>query len=297
MPSMGNGPVWKVRDARIDCSARTLVMGILNVTPDSFSDGGRHFDPEVAVAAGIRMVADGADFLDVGGESTRPGSEAVPAAEEIDRVVPVIKRLAAEVEVPVSIDTRKHEVAEAAVDAGASIVNDVSAGEHDPRMFDVVGSSGAGFVLMHMRGEPNTMTQHTDYEDVVGEVKAYLRRRMEAAVSAGIGLDYLAVDPGLGFAKTTPQSLLLMKETAAFLDLGRPLLVGPSRKSFIGHVLGTDVTERLEGTAGAVAYMAACGAHIVRVHDVKEMVRVVRVVDAIRRATEEAARTEPEPAS
>jgi dihydropteroate synthase len=289
--------LWRARQITLDCSGRTLVMGILNVTPDSFSDGGRHFDPEVAVASGIRMVAHGADILDVGGESTRPGSQPVPVAEEIDRVVPVIKRLAAEVDVPVSIDTRKHDVAEAALDAGAAIVNDVSAGEHDPAMFEVVQASRAGLVLMHMRGEPNTMTELTDYADVVGEVKAYLGRRLDAAVDAGIPFEALAVDPGLGFAKTTPQSLLLMKETAAFLDLGRPLLVGPSRKSFIGHVLDADVTERMEGTAGAVAYMAARGAHIVRVHDVKEMVRVIRVVDAIRGATVEAARTEPEPAS
>jgi dihydropteroate synthase len=268
-------------------------MGILNVTPDSFSDGGRHFDPEVAVAAGVQMVADGADLLDVGGESTRPGSEAVPPAQEIDRVVPVIKRLAAEVDVPISIDTRKHEVAEAALDAGAAVVNDVSAGERDPRIFDVVRTAQAGLVLMHMRGEPNTMTKLTHYDDVVGEVRDYLRRRVEVAVEAGIAWEALAVDPGLGFAKTTPQSLLLMKETSAFLDLGRPILVGPSRKSFIGHVLDTEVTERLEGTAGAVAYMAANGAHIVRVHDVLEMVRVVRVVDAIRAASPTAARTEP----
>jgi dihydropteroate synthase len=287
MTRMTTGSVWRAGTHTLDCSERTLVMGVLNVTPDSFSDGGRHFDPEFAVAAGIRMVADGADILDVGGESTRPGSEEVPAAEEIDRVVPVIKRLAAEVDAPVSIDTRKHEVAEAALDAGADIVNDVSAGEHDPAMLDVVRTSGAGFVLMHMRGEPNTMTELVDYQDVVGEVKEYLRGRIDAAVDAGIGWETLAVDPGLGFAKTTPQSLLLMKETATFLDLGRPLLVGPSRKSFIGHVLDTEVTERLEGTAGAVAYMVARGAHIVRVHDVKEMVRVVRVVDAITHAEPE----------
>lgn len=272
-------------------------MGILNVTPDSFSDGGQHFDPEVAVASGIRMVADGADILDVGGESTRPGSTEVPVSDEIDRVVPVIKRLAAEIDAPISIDTRKHEVAQAALDAGATIVNDVSAGERDPDMLDVVRASGAGLVLMHMRGEPDTMTRLVDYDDVVGEVKEYLRRRVGAAVDGGIALEAIAVDPGLGFAKTTPQSLLLMKETAAFLDLGRPLLVGPSRKSFIGHVLGAEVTARLEGTGGAVAYMVAQGAHIVRVHDVKEMTRVVQVVDAITRATPEAARAEAEPGS
>jgi dihydropteroate synthase len=293
MARMTSALPWRLRDRTIDCSARTLVMGILNVTPDSFSDGGRHFDPEVAVASGVQMVADGADLLDVGGESTRPGSEPVPPAQEIDRVVPVIKRLAAEVDVPISIDTRKHEVAEAALDAGAAVVNDVSAGERDPRIFDVVRTAQAGLVLMHMRGEPNTMTKLTHYDDVVGEVRDYLRRRVEVAVEAGIAWEALAVDPGLGFAKTTPQSLLLMKETSAFLDLGRPVLVGPSRKSFIGHVLDTEVTERLEGTAGAVAYMAANGAHIVRVHDVLEMVRVVRVVDAIRAASPTAARTEP----
>jgi dihydropteroate synthase len=260
-------------------------MGILNVTPDSFSDGGRHFDPEVAVTAGIQMAADGADVLDVGGESTRPGSEEVSTAEEIDRVVPVIKRLAADVDVPISIDTRKADVADAALAAGASIVNDVSAAEFDPRILEVAREAGAGLVLMHMRGTPATMTTLTDYEDVVGEVHEYLAERLDAAIAAGVEPDRIAVDPGLGFAKTTPQSLLLMKETSAFLDLGRPLVVGPSRKSFIGHVLDLDVTDRLEGTAGAVAWLVATGAHVVRVHDVRAMVQVVRVVDAIKAAT------------
>jgi dihydropteroate synthase len=267
-------------------------MGILNVTPDSFSDGGRHFDPEMAVAAGLRMAADGADILDVGGESTRPGSDPVPAAVEADRVVPVIKRLAVEVGVPISVDTRKHEVAQAGLEAGATIVNDVSGGEHDPEMFGAVQASRAGLVLMHMRGEPATMQQLTDYDDVVEDVKTYLQGRVEAAVGAGIGLQSVAVDPGLGFAKTTPQSLLLMKEIARLLDLGRPVLVGPSRKSFVGHVLEAEVDQRLEGTAGAVAWLAGQGAHIVRVHDVREMGRVVRMVDAIRRA-DRAAGAEP----
>jgi len=258
-------------------------MGVINVTPDSFSDGGRFFDPEVAVAEGIRMVRDGADFLDVGGESTRPGSEPVPASVEIDRVVPVIKRLAGEVDAPISVDSRKAEVARAALDAGASIVNDVTAGS-DPDMFETVREAGAGMVLMHMRGDPKTMHQLTDYQDVVAEVRAYLAARVEAAADAGIDRERLAVDPGLGFAKTVEHNFLLMKEIATFLDIGRPLVVGPSRKSFIGKVLGTGVDERLEGTAGAVAWLAAQGAHVVRVHDVKEMVRVTRVVDAIRHA-------------
>jgi dihydropteroate synthase len=262
-------------------------MGILNVTPDSFSDGGRHFDPEVAVASGLAMVRAGADLLDVGGESTRPGAEEVAVGTEIDRVLPVIKRLAAEVDAPISIDTRKHQVAEAALAAGASIVNDVTAGEFDPRMLSSVKESGAGLILMHMRGTPATMRELTRYGDVVGEVKAYLLQRIQEAVDAGIDRDHLAIDPGLGFAKTSAQSLLLMKEVGAFLDVGRPVLVGPSRKSFIGDVLGTEVDQRVEGTAGAVAWMVAQGAHVVRVHDVKEMVRVIRVVDAIRRAGEE----------
>jgi dihydropteroate synthase len=257
-------------------------MGVINVTPDSFSDAGRLLDPEVAVEAGIRMAADGADVLDVGGESTRPGSEPVPVEEELDRVLPVIKRLAGEVGVPISIDTRRPRVAGAALDVGATIVNDVTAGS-DPEMFEVVRDAAAGMVLMHMRGEPKTMQQLTDYDDVVAEVKAYLAGRVEAAVQAGIDRERLAVDPGLGFAKTAEQNFELMRDIAALLDLGRPVVVGPSRKSFIGKVLGTDVEERMEGTAGAVAWLAGRGAHIVRVHDVKEMVRVVRVVDAIRR--------------
>jgi dihydropteroate synthase len=259
-------------------------MGVINVTPDSFSDGGRFLDPEVAVVAGMRMVEEGADFLDVGGESTRPGSDPVPAEEEIDRVMPVIKRLAAEVEAPISIDTRKPEVAKAALDAGAAIVNDVTAGS-DPKIFEVVREAGAAMVLMHMRGEPKTMQQLTGYDDVVAEVRDYLTERVDTAVARGIDRDRLAVDPGLGFAKTEGQSYVLMREIREFLRVSRPVVVGASRKSFIGKVLGTEVDERLEGTAGAVAWMAGQGAHIVRVHDVKAMVRVVRVVDAITRAS------------
>jgi dihydropteroate synthase len=275
--------LWRVGERFIDCSSRTHVMGILNVTPDSFSDGGRFYDPELAVAAGLQMVQDGADFVDVGGESTRPGSEPVPPDEEIDRVVPVIKRLAAESDVPISIDTRKAEVALAAVEVGAAIVNDVTGGS-DIGMFEVVHRFGAAMVLMHMRGDPGTMQQLTEYDDVVAQVHSYLAARLDAAAEAGIERDYLAVDPGLGFAKTERQSYRLMREIGTFLDLNRPVLVGPSRKSFIGAVLDAPVDQRVEGTASAVAWLAGQGAHIVRVHDVKAMVRVVRVVDAIRAA-------------
>ncbi|MBI2238887.1 MAG: dihydropteroate synthase [Actinobacteria bacterium] len=276
--------VWRCGPHELVCGERTLVMGVLNVTPDSFSDGGRFLDPEVAVDHALRMVADGADVLDVGGESTRPGSDPVSPEDERDRVVPVIKALAAEVpDVPISVDTRKHDVAAAALDAGATIVNDVSAGA-DPDMFAVVRDAGAGMVLMHMKGEPKTMQETPHYDDVVAEVKEYLRERVEAAEFAGIEPERLCVDPGIGFGKTLEHNLLLLRDIESFLDLPRPLLVGPSRKAFIGALLDVTADERVEGTAGAVAWLAARGAHIVRVHDVREMVRVVRVVDAIARA-------------
>jgi len=274
---------WRAGSAVLDMGARTFVMGIVNVTPDSFSDGGLHFDAGAAVAGGLAMAEAGADILDVGGESTRPGAAEVSVMEECERVVPVIKGLVAEVDLPVSVDTRKAEVARAAIDAGASIVNDVTAGR-DPGMFDVVSAADAGMVLMHMRGDPGTMQQLTDYVDVVREVHEALAERIRAAVAAGIDEERLAVDPGLGFAKTAEQSLLLMREIGRFADLGRPVVVGPSRKSFIGAVLGTEVHDRLEGTAGAVAWLAANGANVVRVHDVPQMTRVVRMVDAIRSA-------------
>jgi dihydropteroate synthase len=277
--------VWRCGEHTFDCGPRTHVMGILNVTPDSFSDGGQFFDPEEAVRAGIAMASAAADLVDVGGESTRPGSDPVPVTEELRRVLPVIKRLAAEVDVAISIDTRRADVAEAALDAGASVVNDVTAGR-DPRMFRTVLEANAGMSLMHMLGEPKTMQQDPRYDDVVAEIRAFLGQRLEAAIAAGIERECLVVDPGLGFGKTLDHNLTLMRRIGAFSDLGRPVLTGPSRKSFIGVVTETDVDERLAGTAGAVAWLAANGSHIVRVHDVPEMVRVVRMVDAIRRAPE-----------
>jgi dihydropteroate synthase len=230
------------------------------------------------------MARDGADIIDVGGESTRPGSAPVTPDDELARVMPVVKRLAAESDVPLSIDTRRAEVARAAIDAGAAIVNDVSAGR-DPEMFGAVRDSGVGLVLMHMHGEPRTMQEEPLERDVVRVVHDALASRVEAAESEGIARDRLAIDPGLGFGKTAEGSLRLMKRIDAFLDLGLPVVVGPSRKSFIGRALGdAPVDQRLEGTAGAVAYLASRGAHVVRVHDVPEMVRVMRVIDAIARA-------------
>jgi len=258
-------------------------MGILNVTPDSFSEGGRHFDPDDAVKHAGQMVTDGADIVDVGGESTRPGSDPVAAEEELERVLPVIERLVEEIpHTPISIDTRKSAVAATALAAGATIVNDVSAGA-DPAMFDVVREHDTAVVLMHMKGEPKTMQETPTYDDVVGEVHEFLRERIEAAEFAGIDPERIAIDPGIGFGKDLGHNLELMQRADAFLDLGRPLLVGPSRKRFIGAILDLPEDQRVEGTIGAVAWMVAHGAHVARVHDVREVVRAVRVVDAIAR--------------
>jgi dihydropteroate synthase len=276
--------IWRAGPYELDCSERTLVMGVINVTPDSFSDGGRFLDHEAAVTHGLALGRDGADILDVGGESTRPGSDSLTPDDELARVLPVVKRLAAEIDVPISIDTRRPKVARAAIDAGAAIVNDVSAGR-DPEMFRTVREPGAGVVLMHMHGEPKTMQEEPLDRDVVRIVRDSLVDRVAAAERDGIPRDRIAIDPGLGFGKTGEGSLRLMQHIDAFLDLGLPVVAGPSRKSFIGQALGDlPVDERLEGTAGAVAYLAVRGAHVVRVHDVREMVRVVRVVNAIARA-------------
>jgi dihydropteroate synthase len=276
-----SGPLWRVGDRAFDGSERTIVMGILNVTPDSFSDGGRFLSVEDAVGHAVGLAADGADIVDVGGESTRPGSDPVPAEEERDRVVPVIARLAAEIpDVVISVDTRKAVVASAALDAGATIVNDVSSGS-DPEMFGLVADREAAVVLMHMKGEPKTMQEAPSYDDVVGQVRAFLRERMEAAERSGIEPERIAVDPGIGFGKDLEHNLELMRRLDELRDLGRSILVGPSRKRFIGSILGLPEDQRVEGTIGAVAWAVARGAHVVRVHDVREVVRAVRVLDAI----------------
>jgi dihydropteroate synthase len=260
-------------------------MGVLNVTPDSFSDGGRFLGERAAVDRGLAMADEGADIVDVGGESTRPGSGAVQVSEEMERIVPVIERLAAHLPVPISVDTRRAEVARTALDAGAVIVNDVSAGR-DPDMFDVVRDRGAGYVLMHMLGEPMTMQHEPRYDDVVAEVSEYLRERIEAAGLAGIDTERVAMDPGIGFGKTVEHNLSLLRHVEAFAALDRPVLYGPSRKRFIGSLLGgADENERLEGTLGTVSWLAARGVHVVRVHDVLEVHRALTLVDAIARAT------------
>lgn len=260
---------------------RTAVMGILNVTPDSFSDGGLHMDAEAAVEHGRRMVSEGADIIDVGGESSRPGAEAVSADEEMSRVLPVIEMLASNVDALISVDTCKPKVAKAALDSGAHILNDIS-GLSDPSMIRLVADRKCPTVVMHMRGTPNTMQAEAVYEDVVSEVMAHLRDRISAAVEAGVPREMLIVDPGIGFAKTGSHNLEILRRLGDFRSIGLPILVGTSRKRFIGEALsGLPTEDRLEGTAATVALSIASGANIVRVHDVREMVRVARMSDAI----------------
>jgi dihydropteroate synthase len=264
---------------------RTLVMGIINVTPDSFSDGGTLIDPQRAIDAGVRMVEEGADLLDVGGESTRPGAEPLPAAEERRRVVPVIEGLSARVQVPISIDTYKAATADAALAAGAAIVNDVSGLRYEPALADVAARRQAVIVVMHTRGRSRDMYKQAVYHDVVDEVLDELRESIAFATNAGISRDRVIVDPGLGFAKEAAHSYEVMARLHEFGDLGRPLLAGPSRKMFLSRPLGRDVTPQARdwGTAAAVAAAVFAGAHIVRVHAVREMAQVVRVSDEIRK--------------
>lgn len=254
---------------------KVLVMGILNVTPDSFSDGGRFIDPDAAAAHALRMQAEGADIIDIGGESTRPGADPVPVEEELRRLLPVLERLRGKLKVPVSIDTYKAEVAEAALRHGARIVNDVTALRGDPRMAELVAREGVGVVLMHMKGTPRTMQENPTYADVVAEVISFLEERIAFAREWGIDPEQVAVDPGIGFGKTVEHNLEIFRRLGEFRALGRPILVGPSRKSFIGAILGLPVGERLEGTLAACAVAVVRGADIVRVHDVLPARRAV----------------------
>ena len=269
----------------LELGARTLVMGVINVTPDSFSDGGVFLDPTLAVEAGMQMVADGADLLDVGGESTRPGAQALDAAEERKRVLPVIERLAAKVTVPISIDTYKASIAKAALEAGATMVNDISGLRYEPELAQVVARARAPIILMHTRGRSKDMYKQAVYGEVVDEVLVELRESIAFAAGAGIAKDAVLVDPGLGFAKEPVHSYEVLGRLGEFSDLGRPLVVGPSRKGFLTRALPREIsaTERDWPTAAAVTAAVMAGAHIVRVHAVREMVSVVRVADEIRK--------------
>ena len=260
---------------------RPMVMGVLNVTPDSFSDGGRYLDPGAAVKHALEMVDEGADLIDIGAESSRPGAEPVPEAEELRRLIPVVQEVCRRVSVPVSVDTTKAAVARAAIDAGAAMVNDISACRADPAMPAVAAETGAGLVLMHMQGTPQTMQQAPRYGSVVDDVRDFLHTRMQAAVQAGVAADHILLDPGIGFGKTLDHNLTLLARLDALQSLGRPILVGVSRKAFIGEVLGRRTDDRLMGTSAAVAIAVFRGAAVVRVHDVKAMQDVIRMVYAI----------------
>jgi dihydropteroate synthase len=270
---------WRCLNRTLDLR-RTVVMGILNVTPDSFTDGGRYVAADAALARVATMVAEGALIVDVGGESTRPGAEAVPVAAEIERVVPIVERIRARFDVAISIDTSKPEVMAAALAAGAAIVNDVRALRADGALA-LVARSGAGVCLMHMQGEPRTMQQSPQYGDVVADVGGFLAQRRADCIAAGIAPEAIVLDPGIGFGKTESHNLTLLRRLPELLAPGAPLLIGVSRKSFIGRILGRDVEGRVNGGLGIAALAAGLGARIIRTHDVAATVEAVRMVDAV----------------
>ncbi|MEA5418379.1 dihydropteroate synthase [Spirulina sp. CCNP1310] len=265
---------------------RTYIMGILNVTPDSFSDGGQFNAPDQAMAQVAQMVAAGVDIIDVGGQSTRPGAVEISLTEELDRTIPIIEQIRAQYSTPISIDTTRAAVAEAAVAAGANLINDISGGTFDPEMFPTVARLGVPYVLMHIRGTPATMQTLTDYQDLIGEITTFFQTQIDLAVQAGVERSHLILDPGIGFAKTAPQNIELLHRLREFDSLRCPLLIGPSRKSFIGQILNQpDPQLRIWGTAGAAGGAIATRCDILRVHDVGPMVEVCRVADQILRST------------
>jgi len=270
------------RHGKLDCARRTVIMGILNVTPDSFYDGGRRSEPTRAIADGVEMVQSGAEVLDVGGESTRPGARPVEEAEELDRVLPVIRGLRREVTVPISIDTYKAGVARAALDAGADIVNDISALRFDPALVSLVAAEEVPVILMHMQGKPQTMQSEPRYNDVMREVRDFLAAQLYEAMDAGIAAERIILDPGIGFGKTLEHNLQLLRGLPTLAALGQPLLVGASRKAFIGKILDLDPDHRLEGSLAAAVAAVLGGANLLRVHDVAETCRAARMADAIR---------------
>jgi dihydropteroate synthase len=276
----------------LELGRKTRIMGIVNVTPDSFSDGGRFFSSGDAIAHGEKLAADGADILDIGGESTRPGSEPISIEEEMHRVIPVIESLAARIAIPISIDTTKSAVARSALDAGACMINDISALRVDPELADVAATYNAPIILMHMKGTPKTMQVSPQYDDLIGEIKDFIEKAIKRAESKGISKSKIIVDPGIGFGKTFDQNLFLIQHLHEFNTLKVPLLVGPSRKAFIRNILKGDAKEEIDplsaevetGTQAAVAAAAINGAHIVRVHNVANTRSTLSIIDALRNA-------------
>ncbi len=276
----------KLRSQTLTLGERTLVMGVLNVTPDSFSDGGKYDQPGAAIERALAMERDGADILDIGGESTRPGAEEISAAEELDRILPVLERLRGRLKIPVSVDTRRAAVAELAIRAGAEMINDVSGLRADARLAEVVAKSGVGLILMHVRGEPRTMQRGPFARNVMSNVVKGLRESVAMARKAGVAKAQIILDPGIGFGKSYAQNYELIEKLLRIAALGYPLLVGTSRKGFLGATLACDgrpapPDERMWGTAATVTASILGGAHIVRVHDVAEMVQVARVADCV----------------
>ncbi|MEW6380981.1 MAG: dihydropteroate synthase [bacterium] len=270
-----------LHDRTIRLGSRTCIMGILNVTPDSFSDGGQFLGRDQAIRRAGQMVEEGADIIDIGAESTRPGSMPISAEEEIARLKPLISHLRKEIPVPLSIDTYKAAVAQAMLDEGVHLINDISGLRFDPQMAAVVGRFKAAVVLMHIQGTPRDMQKNPFYQHLIPEIADYLHQSIETALEAGILSEQIIVDPGIGFGKTLLHNLEIIQRLGEFRSLDKPVLLGPSRKSFIGKVLDLPVEDRIEGTAAAVAAGIMNGAHLVRVHDVKAMVRVARMMDAI----------------
>lgn len=266
---------------------RTAIMGILNITPDSFSDGGRYVDPEMAVAHGVKLAGEGADIIDIGGESTRPGALRVSLEEEIERVVPVVRGLRRALSIPLSIDTYKAEVARRVLDEGVDVVNDISALRFDPAMVSLVASEKVPVVLMHMQGMPRTMQVQPHYQNVLEEVKDFLRDRMASVVGTGVSPEQIIVDPGIGFGKNLDHNLALLRGLPALGSLGRLLLVGLSRKTFLGELLQIGPEDRLEGSLAAAVAAGLGGANMIRVHDVRETLRALQVVNSLRFGAEE----------
>lgn len=273
--------LFQVRGKNFLLGERTWIMGVVNVTPDSFFDGGLYFDKEKAVEQGLKLASEGADIIDIGGESTRPGSDPVPREEEIRRVIPVISALRQKIDVLISIDTTKCEVAQAALDAGADMINDISSFRFDPRMADLAAQNNAGVILMHMKGKPKTMQADPFYEDLLEEVKSFLKERLENAQASGIKKEKIIIDPGIGFGKRLEDNLALINNLSFLEELGRPVLIGISQKSFIGKILNLPPEERLEGTIASAVLSIVRGAHILRVHDLEAINRAVLVTEAI----------------
>jgi dihydropteroate synthase len=280
-PQVKRPNALKWLDYNLNLDSKTLIIGILNVTPDSFFDGGLHFRTDDAVRQGLRMASEGADIIDVGGESTRPFSDPMPLEEELRRVIPVIKVLSQEINIPISIDTYKAKVARQALEAGAKMVNDISAMRFDPAMGPLVAEAGVPIVLMHMKGTPKDMQANPTYNDLFGEIMGFLSKAIEQAVKIGIKRDLIIIDPGIGFGKSFDNNLNIIKELNKFCTLGQPILVGTSNKSFIGHVLDLPIECRETGTMATIAAAVINGANIIRAHNVKAARQTVTIIDAI----------------